>query len=102
MINYLNQTQNRFLIEDRNVTTFEIRITDDWNRLINFNGIPTTITLQIDVDYLDATKTTSFQTITGAPKAPIQGPVSQSGLLSSILQPPNRGQGSLAEMLKSA
>lgn len=63
MINYINQTQNRFIIEDRNITTFEIRITDDLNRLINFNGIPTTITLQIDVEYVETARTNQFQNI---------------------------------------
>lgn len=66
MINYINQTQNRFIIEDRNITTFEIRITDDFNREINFNGIPTTITLQIDVEYVETARTNQFQNITQA------------------------------------
>jgi hypothetical protein len=103
MINYINQTQNRFLIEDRNVTVFEIRITDDLGRLINFNGIPTTITLQIDVDYLDAPRNTSFGAITGLAKPAITPVVPQTGLLSSLLQQGNSApQGSLAKMLKSA
>lgn len=56
MINYLNQTQNRFLIEDRNVTTFKLSITDDYGHLLNFNGVASTLTLQIDLDYEEAPK----------------------------------------------
>ena len=56
MINYTNQTQNRFLIEDRNITTFLLSITDDYSHLLNFNGVASTITLQIDVDYEEPPK----------------------------------------------
>ena len=57
IINYINQTQAKFLIQDRNITTFVISVTDDKNQLINFNGVDFLMTIQIDIDYLEAPKT---------------------------------------------
>lgn len=59
VINYVNQSAQKFLIQDRNITTFTITVTDDKNRLINFNGIDWYMTIQIDIDYLEAPKTDS-------------------------------------------
>ena len=53
IINYVNQTTQKFLIQDRNITTFTITVTDDQNRVINFNGINWYMTVQIDIDYLE-------------------------------------------------
>jgi hypothetical protein len=63
MINYINQTQNKFLIEDRNITTFKLSITDDLGHLINFNGIQSTITLEINVDYEELPKTANLKSM---------------------------------------
>lgn len=54
IINYVNQTQNKFLIQDRNITSFVITVTNDQNQAINFNGVDWLMTIQIDVDYLEA------------------------------------------------
>lgn len=53
IINYVNQTQHKFLIQDRAITNFIINVSDDYGNLINFNGIPWLMTLQIDYDYLE-------------------------------------------------
>ena len=63
IINYVNQTQNKFLIQDRNITTFVIRVTDDIGQLINFNGINWLMTIQIDIDYFEQPKMTNFNNI---------------------------------------
>jgi hypothetical protein len=63
IINYNNQTQNKFLIQDRNITTFVIRVTDDIGNNINFNGVNWLMTIQIDIDYLEQPKNNSFNNI---------------------------------------
>jgi len=60
IINYVNQTQVKFLIQDRNITSFIINVTDDYGRLINFNGVDWYMTLQIDMDYLEMPRATGF------------------------------------------
>jgi hypothetical protein len=63
IINYVNQTQNKFLIQDRNITTFTINVSDDFANLINFNGVNWYMTIQIDIDYLEAPKVGNFGNI---------------------------------------
>lgn len=63
VINYVNQTQNKFLIQDRNITTFIINVSDDYGNLINFNGVNWYMTIQIDIDYLETPKITNFGNI---------------------------------------
>lgn len=63
IINYVNQTQNKFLIQDRSITTFVIRATNDSNQLINFNGVDWLMTIQIDIDYLEQPRTSNFNNI---------------------------------------
>lgn len=53
MIQYLNQTQIKFKVDDRNITSFIISITDDDGNYINFNNQDTYITLQIDIEYIN-------------------------------------------------
>lgn len=60
IINYVNQTQNKFLIQDRNITSFTINVSDDFGNLINFNGVNWYMTIQIDIDYLETPKITNF------------------------------------------
>lgn len=60
IINYVNQTQNKFLIQDRNITSFTINVSDDYGNLINFNGVNWYMTIQIDIDYLETPKITNF------------------------------------------
>lgn len=59
-INYINQTQLRNIIVDRNITVFTINVTDDSNRFINFNNVDWYMTFQIDVDILEQQKPTSM------------------------------------------
>ena len=65
IINYINQTQNKFLIQDRTITSFVISVTDDYNRFINFNGVNWYMTVQIDIDYLEQQRNMTFQNIRG-------------------------------------
>jgi hypothetical protein len=53
MIHYINQTGIKFRVQDKNITTFVISITDDEGNFINFNNQDTRISLQIDVEYID-------------------------------------------------
>ena len=52
MIHYINQTGIKFRVEDKNITSFIISITDDDGNYINFNNQDTRISLQIDVEYI--------------------------------------------------
>ncbi len=63
VIYYTNQTNTKTLIEDRSITTFDITVTDDFNRLINFNNIDWYLTFQIDIEYLEAPKLTTLTSI---------------------------------------
>lgn len=63
IINYVNQTQHRFLIQDRAITTFIINITDDFGNFINFNGIDVLMTLEINFDYLEPLANNNFNNI---------------------------------------
>jgi len=63
IINYVNQTQNKFLIQDRNITSFIINVSDDYGNLINFNGVNWYMTIQIDIDYLETPRTSNFGNI---------------------------------------
>jgi hypothetical protein len=65
MINYVNQTQNKFLITDRNITNFTISVCNDNNQLINFNNVDWYMTMQIDIDYLEPQRNTNFSSILG-------------------------------------
>lgn len=53
MIHYVNQTGIKFRVQDKNITSFVISITDDDGNFINFNNQDTRISLQIDVEYID-------------------------------------------------
>jgi hypothetical protein len=53
MINYINQTQTEFLLQDTSKTTFNINVMDDYNNLINFNNIDWTMTLIFKIDFID-------------------------------------------------
>ena len=53
MIHYINDTAIKFRVDDKNITTFIISITDDDGNYINFNNQDTYLTLQIDIEYID-------------------------------------------------
>ena len=59
VINYVNQTVSRYLIEDKNITQFNIRVTDESNQLINFNNVDWFMSFQIDIEYLEEPKNTA-------------------------------------------
>lgn len=63
VIYYTNQTNTKNLIQDRNITSFLIYVTDDYNRLINFNNVDWYMTIQIDIEYLELPKLTSIGNI---------------------------------------
>lgn len=63
MINYVNNDNLRFMIEDPNITTFNIYVTTDDQQLINFNGINWYLTFRIDIDYIDDTKNLNFNSV---------------------------------------
>ena len=63
VIYYTNQTNTKNLIQDRNITSFLIYVTDDYNRLINFNNVDWYMTIQIDIEYLELPKLTSIGSI---------------------------------------
>lgn len=63
IINYVNQTQNKFLIQDRNITTFIINVSDDFGNLLNLNGVDWYMTIQIDIDYLENPRVTTFGSV---------------------------------------
>lgn len=63
VINYANQTSTKNLIEDKNITAFVVTVTDDYNRLINFNNVDWYMTIQIDMEYLELPKLTSIGSI---------------------------------------
>jgi hypothetical protein len=53
VIYYVNQTNTNFIINDPNITTININVTDDDNNLINFNNIDWFMTFTIKVEYKD-------------------------------------------------
>lgn len=55
MINYVNQSGDEYLIQDRNITAFTINVTDDYNNFINFNNIDWTLSFKITIEYIDNT-----------------------------------------------
>ncbi len=63
VIYYVNQTNSQTLIEDRNITSFIITVTDDNNNLINFNNINWLLSFQIDIEYLETPKLTNLNSI---------------------------------------
>lgn len=63
IINYVNQSQTKFLIQSRNITTFVINVTDDKGKFLNFNGVDWLMTLQIDIEYLETPRLGTFNSI---------------------------------------
>jgi hypothetical protein len=55
MINYVNQSGDQYLIQDKNITNFQINVCDDYNNLLNFNNIDWTMSFKIIVEYIDDT-----------------------------------------------
>ena len=53
VIYYVNQTNTNFIINDMNITTININVTDDESNLINFNNVNWFMTFTIKIDYKD-------------------------------------------------
>jgi hypothetical protein len=63
-INYTNQTQTEYLVQERSISAFTITVTDDFGRLINFNNIDWFMSFLLKVEYTDNTITnTNFNDI---------------------------------------
>ena len=45
---YNNDTNLKYLVDEKDISNFTLRITDDFNREINFNNCDWYITFQID------------------------------------------------------
>jgi hypothetical protein len=65
MINYSNQDNIKYLIQDKSLTTFMITVSDDFNNLINFNNQSWYLTFKIQIEYIEQIKITSFSDIIG-------------------------------------
>jgi len=52
-IYYVNQTNTNFIINDLNITTININVTDDDNNLLDFNNVDWYMTFTINIDYKD-------------------------------------------------
>ena len=63
MILYENTTLLKYHVEIDNLNTFDIRITDDSNRNLDFNNSAWFLTLRIDYTYFQIPKTTNFREI---------------------------------------
>ena len=55
MINYINQSGDQYLIQDKNITNFQINVCDDNNNLLNFNNIDWTLSFKLSIEYIDDT-----------------------------------------------
>ena len=60
---YQNYGDLKFQLDVENLSAFDLRITDDYGFLLNFNGSPWFITFQIDVEYVEKPKPPTFQDI---------------------------------------
>jgi len=64
MINYKNSAHVKYILEIDNLSTLDIRITDDMNQLIDFNGLDWYLTICIDTYYISRNdKQNSFSKI---------------------------------------
>lgn len=63
-INYTNQTQTQYLVQEKSISEFTIMVTDDFGALINFNNIDWYMTFLLKIEYIDNTMTnTNFNDI---------------------------------------
>ena len=60
---YQNNNSIKSLVKIDNLTSFSIKITDDKNNLINFNGISSYISFQFDIFHFYVPKILSFKDI---------------------------------------
>lgn len=64
MINYINQTSSKLLVENKYISpSFTIGVFDTNDNYINFNNIDWYMTMQIDIIYLDVLNNETFNSI---------------------------------------
>lgn len=52
-INYYNDAQLKYLIQDKGISNFFINVTNDSNEFINFNNVDWYLTFLIEIEYLE-------------------------------------------------
>jgi hypothetical protein len=60
---YYNLTTTRYIFENNSLQKLEIRITDDYNNELDFNGLDYYLTLQFDIDFLAPPRNDTFSKI---------------------------------------
>ena len=63
MINFSNQENIKFCINDKSITSFIITVCDDYNNYINFNNVDWFLTFKIDIEYIEQLKLSNFSDI---------------------------------------
>lgn len=63
IIYYSNNTNIKYLVEDKSITSFLISVTNDSNQVINFNNIDWFLTFQIDIEYIEYENSLNFNKI---------------------------------------
>jgi hypothetical protein len=63
MILYNNMTDLKYVFDNDNLTRLDIRVTDDFNNLIDFNGVDWYICFQLDIEYISNIKQGTFTDI---------------------------------------
>jgi hypothetical protein len=63
IIYYKNDSNIKYLVEDKSITSFLVTVTNDVNQLINFNNIDWTLTFQIDIEFIEYQNNLDFNKI---------------------------------------
>ena len=63
MINFSNEENIKFSINDKSITSFVINVTDDSGFYINFNNVDWYLTFKIDIEYIEQLKNSTFEDI---------------------------------------
>jgi hypothetical protein len=63
IIYYKNDSNIKYLVEDKSITSFLIYVTNDVNQPINFNNIDWYLTFQIDIEFIEYENSLNFQKI---------------------------------------
>lgn len=67
VINYVNNTLIKYLINDRTMSSFTIEVTNELGQLINFNNIDWYLTFQIDIEFVETLQNNTFGQIINSP-----------------------------------
>ena len=60
---YQNYGDLKFKLDVSSLQSFDFRITDDYNNLLNFNGAPWYVTFQLDIEYVEKPKPLTFEQV---------------------------------------